>query len=308
MRLELRNVVKYHGQLLILDHINLMIDDGELYGIVGSAGAGKSSLVKSILKLLNVDKGDIIYKEDEIVLENKSVKNKIGIVSKEFGLFMKLNVYDNLLYFSSLYYKDKAKIQQTINDVIQLLKLDQFLKVSLNKLSEGQLARVNFACGILHEPQLLILDEPLYRVDMASKEIILSTILKMKERLCTVVFFTEDVTEIEKLCNRISILKRGRIVATGTIEEIKNMVSISEVITVEIYEMNTNILNQISDIISIADIYYDKSNLVIKSKKGTNNLLLILDYLQKNNINFGKVYTQVPNLNDVFLEITGEKI
>ena len=170
------------------------------------------------------------------------------------------------------------------------------------------LRRLNIACGIAHKPKLIILDEPTVAVDPQSRNKILEGIVELNKNGATIIYTSHYMEEIEQICSRIVILDNGKEIASGTKEELKNMISIGEKITVEVYGISDVQLNMLQSMDSISTVDFDGTSLTIKSKQNKNNLEKILEFIKTENINIGKIYTELPTLNDVFLEITGKEL
>ncbi len=306
MIVEVKNLVKRYDRLVSLDHFNLNVEEGEIYGLLGPNGSGKTTAIYCILSLIKYDKGVVKIFGQDMTNFAYNIKRDIGIAMQKIAVFNELNVYENISYFCSLYIKSMNEVRRLTEEVIHLVNLSEYSKYYPNKLSDGQLARLNLACGIVHGPKLLFLDEPTLNADPHSKRIIYNCIKELNKKGTTIIYSTQSMEEVELLCHRISFVDRGKVVASGTQDELKGMISIGEIITVEVYNLTNQQLEEVASFISVADIKYMDNKLVIRSKKGSNNLILILDYMQKNGLNFGKVYSEIPTLNDVFLEITGK--
>ncbi|WFR59601.1 ABC transporter ATP-binding protein [Anaerocolumna sp. AGMB13025] len=308
MIVEVKNLVKRYDKLVALDHLNLSVEEGEIYGLLGPNGSGKTTAINCILSLLKYDKGSIEIFGKPMRPEAYDIKREIGIIMQNVAVFEELTVYENISYFCSLYVKDKKEVKRLTEEAIEFVSLQDFIKFLPKKLSGGLLRRLNIACGIAHKPKLIILDEPTAAVDPQSRNKILEGIKKLNENGATVIYTSHYMEEVEQLCSRISILDKGKVIASGTKDELKNMISLGEKITVEAYNLTEDQLIEISHISNVTYVDYNENLLVMKSKKGKNNLIHILDYLQSHDINFGKIYTEMPTLNDVFLEITGKEL
>ena len=186
--------------------------------------------------------------------------------------------------------------------------MDDFKKFYPKKLSGGLLRRLNIACGIAHKPKLIFLDEPTVAVDPQSRNNILDGIKHLRDNGATIVYTTHYMEEVELLCDRIIILDKGKILATGTTDELKQLANIEEKITIEINELDKSYLEKIKELKNVDDVSYSGNNLVITYKKGKNNLLEIMEYLKKENIQYNKIFSERPTLNDVFLELTGKEL
>ncbi|MBU5331981.1 ABC transporter ATP-binding protein [Anaerocolumna aminovalerica] len=305
---DVKNLVKRYDKLVALDHLNLSVEEGEIFGLLGPNGSGKTTAINCILSLLKYDKGTIEIFGKKMSPNAYDIKKDIGIIMQNVAVFDELTVYENISYFCSLYVKDKSEVRRLTQEAISFVSLEDFTKFHPKKLSGGLLRRLNIACGIAHKPKLIILDEPTVAVDPQSRNKILEGIKKLNENGATIIYTSHYMEEVELLCSKISIIDRGKVLATGSKDELKAMISLGEKITVEAYDLNEEQLEEMKRIPNISSVLYSNNILEIKSKKGKNNLIHVLDYLQKNEINFGKIYTEMPTLNDVFLEITGKEL
>lgn len=309
MVVDVKNLVKrYDNKLVALDHLNLSVEAGEIFGLLGPNGSGKTTAINCILSLLKYDKGTIEIFGKPMRPDAYDIKRDIGIIMQNVAVFDELTVYENISYFCSLYVKDKNEVKRLTDEAIEFVSLEDFKKFRPKKLSGGLLRRLNIACGIAHKPKLIILDEPTVAVDPQSRNKILEGIKKLNENGATIIYTSHYMEEVEQLCSRISIIDKGKVLATGTKDELKAMISLGEKITVEAYNLKEDQVEELTRIPNVSSADYSDNRLEIKSKKGKNNLICVLDYLQSHEINFGKIYTEMPTLNDVFLEITGKEL
>ena len=308
MIINVKNVVKRYDDLLALDHLNLQVDEGEIFGLLGPNGSGKSTAINCILSLLEYDKGEILVYGKEMNPESYDIKRNIGVIMQNVAVFEELTVYENIDYFCGLYISDKNKRKKLVKEAIDFVGLDEYRKFYPKKLSGGLLRRLNIACGIAHKPKLIILDEPTVAVDPQSRNNILEGIQKLNKEGATIIYTSHYMEEVEQICTRISIMDKGKVIATGTSEELKGMINCGEKITVEIFNLDEEILDDIKKLPNITYTDYRENYLVVKSSKGKNNLVTLIDYLKNNNVNVGKIYSEPPTLNDVFLEITGKEL
>ena len=195
-----------------------------------------------------------------------------------------------------------------MGEAIDFVKLQEFAKFYPKKLSGGLLRRLNIACGIAHKPKLIIMDEPTVAVDPQSRNNILEGIQKLNGQGATVIYTSHYMEEVEQICTRIAIMDRGRNIAIGTKDELKQMIKKSETISIEIWEIEEGHLAAIRELPHVYDVSYGAGKLDILCSGGKHNLLRVLDYLQKAGLSFGRVHSELPTLNDVFLEITGKQL
>lgn len=308
MVIKVKNLVKRYDDLLALDHLNLEVKEGEVFGLLGPNGSGKSTAINCILSLLEYDKGDIEIYGKAMSPEAYDIKRNIGVIMQNVAVFEELTVYENIDYFCGLYISDKNLRKKYVNDAIEFVGLDEYKKFYPKKLSGGLLRRLNIACGIAHKPKLIILDEPTVAVDPQSRNNILEGIQKLNKEGATIVYTSHYMEEVEQICTNISIMDKGKVIATGSSEELKGMINCGETITVETFKIEEEVIKGLRELPNITYVKYKDNYLVVKSSKGKNNLSIVIDYLRNNNVQIGKIYSEPPTLNDVFLEITGKAL
>ena len=305
---EVNNLTKEYKTLKAVDDLSFDVYEGEILGLLGPNGSGKSTTINCLLSLLKYQKGSIKIFNEEMVPDAYDIKKKIGVVFQEVALFNELNVYDNIDYFCGLYISDKNFRKQYVEDAIKLVGLEKFKKFLPKQLSGGLLRRLNIACGIAHKPKLIFLDEPTVAVDPQSRNNILDGIKKLRDDGATIVYTTHYMEEVEILCDRVIILDKGKVLATGTCDELKKMASTKEKITVEVNDLDIKLIEKIKELKNIDNVTYNEDVLFITYKKGNNNLTEIIDFLKKENINYNKIFSERPTLNDVFIELTGKEL
>ncbi|NLM26691.1 MAG: ABC transporter ATP-binding protein [Clostridiaceae bacterium] len=305
---RVKNLVKRYGDLVALDHLSLTVNEGEIFGLLGPNGSGKTTAINCILSLLKYDKGEVEIFGRPMAPDAYDIKRDIGIVMQNVAVYNELTVYGNIDYFCGLYIKDKNERKRLVEEAIDFVGLRDFTKFYPKKLSGGLLRRLNIACGIAHKPKLIILDEPTVAVDPQSRNRILEGIMELNRQGATVIYTSHYMEEVERICTRIMILDKGRAIATGTKDELKAMITMNEKITVESFGITDEHISEIRKLPNIISVEYKDNLLVIKSGKGKNSFETVLDFIRKNEIRFDKIYSELPTLNDVFLEITGKEL
>ena len=226
------NLVKRYGDLVALDHLNLEIEEGEIYGLLGPNGSGKTTAINCMLALLKYDKGSIKIMGEEMKPDSYEIKRNIGVVMQNVAVFEQMSVLENVDYFCGLYIKDKQRRKELVEEAIHFVGLEDYKKMRPGKLSGGLLRRLNIACGIVHKPKLIIMDEPTVAVDPQSRNKILEGILELNRQGSTIIYTSHYMEEVEQICSRIAIMDKGRILATGTKEELKSMIKTGETVTI----------------------------------------------------------------------------
>ncbi|MDU1413399.1 MAG: ABC transporter ATP-binding protein [Clostridium sp.] len=308
MIVKIENLVKRYGNLIALDHLNLQINEGEIFGLLGPNGSGKTTTINCILSLLKYDKGSIEVFGETMKPSSYHLKKDIGIVMQNVAVFYDLTVLENIDYFCGLYIRNKSERQQLVNEAIDFTGLNEYRNLPSKKLSGGLLRRLNIACGIAHKPKLIILDEPTVAIDPQSRNHILQGIKKLNKDGATIIYTSHYMEEVEELCTTIAIMDNGKIVAEGTKEDLKSMISIGEKIIVEAFGLTHSHLNEIKNLKNVNSVEYDDNKLIIRTTQNCSILSEIIHYIDKNKIAYGKIYSELPTLNDVFLEITGKNL
>ncbi len=306
--IHIENLVKRYGNLTALDHLNLDIQKGEVFGLLGPNGSGKTTAINCLLALLKYEKGTITIFGKPMRPDSYDIKRDIGVVMQNVAVFDQMSVYENIDYFCGLYVKNKAERRALVEDAIIFSGLEDFRKMRPKKLSGGLLRRLNIACGIVHKPKLIILDEPTVAVDPQSRNRILEGILELNRQGSTIIYTSHYMEEVEQICSRIAIIDHGHVLATGTTEELKKMIKTGETITIEAIALDEGALKDILALPHVFDINYEEQVLKIRLNGARHNLVRILNYLQEHDISFGRVFSELPTLNDVFLEITGKEL
>ena len=306
--IHIENLVKRYGDLVALNHLSLDIHEGEIFGLLGPNGSGKTTAINCLLSLLKYDKGIIEVFGQPMAPDNYQAKQQIGIVLQNVAVFDELTVYENIDYFCGLYVSDKKKRKELVDDAVRFVGLEEYCKMYPKKLSGGLLRRLNIACGIAHKPRLIIMDEPTVAVDPQSRNKILEGIQKLNAQGSTIIYTSHYMEEVEQICTRIAIMDHGRVIASGTSEELKKMIKTGETITVEALFLEEKHLQDIRSLPHVFDLHYENQILILRCTGAQHNLIRLLNYLQSQDITFGRVFSELPTLNDVFLEITGKQL
>lgn len=306
--IEIENLTKSYGKFKAIDDLSIYVEKGKIFGLLGPNGSGKSTTINCILSLLNFEKGSIKIFGKEMKPNCYDIKSKIGVVFQDVAVFDELTVYENINYFCGLYIKNKKKREQYVEDAIKLTGLGEFKKFRPKQLSGGLLRRLNIACGIAHKPELIFLDEPTVAVDPQSRNSILEGIKELNKNGATIVYTTHYMEEVEQLCNRIAILDKGKVIALGTKEALKELTTMGEKITVEAPNLKKAIVSELKTMENIIDVKYEDATLFVTYKKGEDNLEKMISFLKENNVKYTKIFSELPTLNDVFLELTGKQL
>ena len=277
---HVENLVKRYDDLIALDHFNLSIAPGEIFGLLGPNGSGKTTSINCILQLLAYDKGTIELFGEPMTPARYDLKRRIGVVPQQVAVFDELTVREN----------------------------SDFTKFRPGKLSGGLARRLNIACGIAHRPELIFFDEPTVAVDPQSRNAILEGICRLRDEGATVVYTSHYMEEVEQICSRIMIMDGGRVLAQGTNDELKRMIQMGERVTVEVGAVEPATVERLRALEHVLSVELSGGELVCTCETSPHNLVDILDTLRAADVALGRVWSEPPTLNDVFLEITGREL
>lgn len=306
--IEVQGLTKDYKALRALNGLSLEVRQGEILGLLGPNGSGKSTAINCMLSLLKFQSGIVNIFGETMRPDAYDVKRRIGVVFQDVAVFNELSVAQNLEYFCGLYVPKKAKRTQMIAEAVELVGLQDYLKFRPKQLSGGLLRRLNLACGIAHQPELIFLDEPTVAVDPQSRNNILDGIVTLRDRGATVVYTTHYMEEVEQICDRIIILDKGKIIAQGSVNELKQLSNIEEKVTLQGVEMPDALLKKLLSDPQIQSVESKNRSVEIIYAHGQNNVSALIHELVESSVSYESIYSERPTLNDVFLQLTGKEL
>lgn len=306
--IEVRGLVKKYKELTAVDNLDLDVKKGEILGLLGPNGSGKSTTINCILSLLKKDAGTVKIFGEPMSPDAYDIKRRIGVVFQDVGVYDELSVYENIDYFCGLYISDKAKRKELAQRAIDLVSLNDFVKFKPKKLSGGLLRRLNIACGIAHRPEIIILDEPTVAVDPQSRNNILEGIKKLNDEGSTIIYTSHYMDEVDFLCDDIVIIDKGKVIAKGTSEELKDMITMNEKISFTSKELNDDVITKIKAFEHLLSYENKDGSVKLSFDHGDGYLMNLIKLLDDNGIRYSSLNVEKPSLNDVFLELTGKDL
>ena len=306
--IEARGLVKKYKDLTAVDGLDLDVKKGRILGLLGPNGSGKSTTINCMLSLLKKDAGSVKIYGKEMSPDAYGIKKKIGVVFQDVGVYDELSVYENIDYFCGLYIRDKKEREKLIQRTLDLVGLNDFVKFKPKKLSGGLLRRLNIACGIAHRPDIIILDEPTVAVDPQSRNNILEGIKKLNEEGSTIIYTSHYMDEVDFLCDDIVIIDKGKVIAKGTSNELKDMIQIGEKISFEANDLTDEVKEKLRNMDHIIDFAYKDETCKMTFSKGEENLINLVNILASFKVTYRSINVEKPSLNDVFLDLTGKDL
>lgn len=306
--IQVNQLVKRYKEVLALDHLNLDVKKGEIFGLLGPNGSGKTTAINCILALLTYDKGDIEVFGKPMTPTSYESKAKIGVVPQDVTCFWDLTVLENVDFFCSLYVSDKAERKRLVQEAIEFCQLEKFTKFKAKKLSGGLLRRLHIACGIAHKPELIIMDEPTVAVDAQSRQFILDGIKKLNAQGSTVVYTTHYLEEAEDLCERFAILDHGQKIAGGTLDELKGLITTTEIVHLELPTVPDGLKAKFEQLPGLESLEQQTNSFVLRFGRGSNSLNQLIALLEDEGVGYTTLYSTQPSLSEIFLSLTGKDL
>jgi len=302
--ISIKNITKKFTNITALDNISLEINEKELFGLLGPNGAGKSTLMNLLVGYINADEGEILIDGEKISIENLDIRRKIGLVPQTLALYDDLSAQDNLEIFGSFFNIKKSILKNVVADKLNMVQLYDRKKDKVKTFSGGMKRRLNLAASLLHDPQIILCDEPTVGVDPQSRNAIFEYLVKLNEQGKTIIYTTHYMEEAERLCSRIAIIDFGKIITTGVLETLLGELHYSQTILINknyLTEKKTELFQTFGEIINEQDKY---------ELKPTNKLKLsdFFASMEENGINYESIEIKKPSLEALFLHLTGRRL
>jgi ABC-2 type transport system ATP-binding protein len=308
MVLEAKNIVKRYSDVLAVDNVSLSIREGEIYGLLGPNGAGKTTTINTILGLTKIDSGNIKVFGMDFDSNEMEIKRNIGIVPQDISVFEDLTAYENAVFFGKLYGLKGSLLTERVKEALEFTGIWDKRKIFPKKFSGGMKRRLNIACAIVHQPKLIIMDEPTVGIDPQSRKHILDSVRELNKRGSTVIYTSHYMEEVEELCSYITIMDNGRIIASGTNDELKEMVSSDERLEIEVSGVSFTLTENLKKIEGVRNVSVNEGKLSVTAKKNGGNLSKVINAITESGNEILSLNVEKPTLETVFLTLTGRTL
>jgi len=305
--IQVEDLHKSYGSLRAVDGISLEIPEGELFGFLGPNGAGKTTTLSMISGLLKPDRGRVSIAEIDVWSSPKAAKRLLGLVPQDLALYEELSARENLMFWGSLFDLPRQRLKASIDLWLDRVGLKDRAKGPVSKFSGGMKRRLNLAIGLVHGPKVVLLDEPTVGIDPQARKNILDIIRDIATEGTTILFTTHHLEEAEALCDRIAIMDHGRILETGSVEELARVAGDGDIVTVN-GPFAAGQFRAASEAANLNVLTAAENTGAVSLKLGEMNVVALLQKLSERGIEITDVSIQKPSLESVFLKLTGREL
>lgn len=306
--LKVENLYKNFGSINAVDGVSFEVKKGEIFGLLGPNGAGKSTAISMISTLFPPSRGEILYEGGSIIKNPKLIRQKLGVVPQDIALYPTLTGYENLKFWGSVYGLKGAELKKRINEVSDIIELNGRLKDRVDKYSGGMKRRLNIGAALLHKPELLIMDEPTVGIDPQSRNHILDTVLELNNQGLTIIYTSHYMEEVQYLCNEVCIMDEGKIIASGTQQQLVELVQEKTQINIKLESMDFSILEKLKCIQGVFDGKIVEDTIILYGENADTLLAEIINMVSVNDLLIQSIDVKKPNLETVFLHLTGKAL
>jgi len=307
--LEVKELSKSYGNIKAVGGISFEIQKGEIFGLLGPNGAGKTTTISMLSCLIKSDSGDAFVDGYSISKDSMEVKKRIGVVPQDVSLYPTLSAQENLVFFGEMYGLTGSKLREKVDEVLEIVGLKDRRKEAINKYSGGMKRRINIAVGLLPSPKLLILDEPTVGVDPQSRTNILETLKELNKEGLTILYTSHYMEEVEFLCHRIAIMDLGKIIAIGSLNELRLLVGERDLLRISTAnEISKDLVETVKKIPDVSEARVLDESIEILTLHGRKLLPQIIEIFADTGVKIKSVEVKEPNLESVFLHLTGKEL
>ncbi|MFC4402634.1 ABC transporter ATP-binding protein [Gracilibacillus xinjiangensis] len=307
--LETEALRKVYKKQVAVDDVSLYLKQGESVGLLGPNGAGKSTFISMIATLMKPTSGIVTWNGQDVIKNPNIIRPTLGVVPQEIALYKELSAYENVKFFGKIYRLKGKQLEQRIQEVLKLVGLEDRQKELVKNYSGGMQRRINIAVALLHNPDIIIMDEPTVGIDPQSRHYILEMVKTLNEEQgMTVLYTSHYMEEVERLCDRIYIMDHGKVIATGTKDELTSILSSEETIHLETDQSSITFEEALKEQSSVLKVTEWEKGLKLIVPKNSRKLADIFQLAEQQQISINSVNIEVPSLEDVFLHLTGRRL
>ena len=305
---QVQGLVKSYGSLRAVDGVSFTVAKGELYGLLGPNGAGKTTIMSMLSGLLAPDDGRVLFDGIDLAAEPLKVKAQLGVVPQEPALYENLSARENLSFWGGLYGLSGAQLKQAVDRVLELVGLTDRAKDPVKQYSGGMKRRINLALGLVHGPRAVLMDEPTVGIDPQARLNILEAVKQVASSGTTVIYTTHYLEEVEQLCDRIAIMDHGKLLAEGTLDELKSRVGGRDIVTVRGSFDAAAVRTRVEALPGVSVTSVETGRLVLSVEGSGRGAVELLSRVLADGLSIDGISIQPPSLNTLFLNLTGREL
>jgi ABC-2 type transport system ATP-binding protein len=306
--IEINDLHKSFGETKAVDGVTFSVEQGEIFSLLGPTGAGKTTTLSMLSCLLRPDEGDALILGHSIRKDAMGVKSVLGVVPQEIALYEDLSARENLTFWGKMYGLRGAVLKARVDEVLEIIGLTDRAKERIKRYSGGMKRRVNIGIALLHKPQIIYMDEPTVGIDPQSRRSILDSVLKLKNEGTTVLYTTHYMEEAQELSDHIAIMDQGKMIASGTHEQLVQIVGEVDRITLTINAEAVRVIEAWKQTQGVKNIIAEDGTLTVLADDSNQVLPRLFDAAAANGVRITSVDIQEPNLEVVFLHLTGRAL
>lgn len=306
--LKVNSLCKNFGERKVLENLSFGIKEGEILCLLGPNGAGKSTTINILCGLLGYESGEITWKDNDVKRHLDKFKRELGVVPQDLAIYEDLSAIKNVKFFASLYGIRGKELDKRVKESLQFVGLWDRKDDKASSFSGGMKRRLNIACSITHRPTLLVMDEPTVGIDPQSRNHILSSIKKLKEKGMTILYTTHYMEEVETISDRIIIMDSGKIIAEGTKESLKQEMSDERQFVLEVENAASADIDAFYKIDGIKNVAVKDNTITVSSLKDIDNLNQLIEMVEGQKLKIVNLFCKSTTLESVFLKLTGKSL
>ena len=307
--LEAINITKQFKKHKVVNELNMHIDGGETVGLLGPNGAGKSTTISMISSLVPPTSGDIRFRRESILGNAKELRKVLGLVPQEIAIYTDLSAKENLLFFGRIHRLTGKQLLKRVDEVLEQIGLTDHKNELAKHFSGGMKRRLNIGASLMHNPEMIIMDEPTVGIDPQSRNYILETVKQLnQEKGMSILYTSHYMEEVEFLCDRIYIMDQGQIIAAGTKDEIKSILSAEKTLVVKVEQLKQEFIERIRQEGVVKDAKGSEQIITITLPKAVNFFTRLFQLAEETETTIISTEAKTPTLEDVFLHLTGRAL
>jgi len=306
--LQVKNLVKRFGDKEAVRNVTFEVKRGESFGLLGPNGAGKSTTISMISGLLEPNDGEIFVAGVNVRQNPRAAKKAMGVVPQDIALYPTLSARENLTFWGAMYDLSGAQLKARVDEALEIVSLSDRQKDRIDTYSGGMKRRINIAASLLHRPELLIMDEPTVGIDPQSRNNILETVKRLNGQGMTVVYTSHYMEEVEYLCQRVGIIDHGKLIASGSLDEVRHVVGTHSTIRLRVRRPDQSLVNVVTSVPGVKQAKLEEAAVTALVHNASEALAPLMNAVNATGTKVLGVEVEEPNLEAVFLHLTGRAL